>query len=197
MTTGETCLAAILRYELHQQAFGTGLRMLQVAEIETRRRIHENKIRTPWKALPFSLPTGIEEGEFGRQYLENIAPVRHRNIPGNDEPKGGKGRHQESAGSVMRITGGYHGVRYQGHISRCWHVEWLATEWHEVPVCGTHGRGDAARRDLHVSTLWAGDYRELPGVPAPGRAAVLQSAGGVSKGFVYNHFVGIVSEDAK
>jgi hypothetical protein len=65
--TGETCLAAILRYELHQQAFGTGLRMLQMVEIETGGRILENKIRTPWKGLPFSVPTGIEEGEFGRK----------------------------------------------------------------------------------------------------------------------------------
>ncbi len=57
----------------------------------------------------------------------------------------------------------------------------------------THGRGNAPRRDLHASALWARDYRELPGVPAPGRAVVLQPAGDVGKGFVYNYFVGILS----
>ena len=58
------------------------MRMLEVVEIETGGRILENKIRTPWKALPFSVPTGIEEGEFGPQDLENSAPVRHRKVRG-------------------------------------------------------------------------------------------------------------------
>jgi hypothetical protein len=93
--------------------------MLQVVEIETGGRILENKVRTPWKALPFSVPTDIEEGEFGPQDLQNIAPVRHRKIPGeNDEPKGGRRRYQESPSSVMRITGDCDGVGYQSHISR-------------------------------------------------------------------------------
>ena len=64
--------------------------------------------------------------------------------------------------------------------------------------CVTRTDGETRpRRDLHASALWPGDYRELPGVPAPGRAAVLQSARGVSKGFVYNHFVGIVSRERR
>jgi hypothetical protein len=93
--------------------------MIRIVKIATGGRILENKIRTPRKALRFSVPAGIDEGQFGPQDLENIAPVRHRKIPGgNGEPKGGSGRCQESPNGVMRITGDCDGVGYQGHISR-------------------------------------------------------------------------------
>lgn len=65
VAAGETSLAAILRDELHQQAFGAGLRMIRIVEIETGGRILENKIRTPRKTLRFPVPAGIDEGEFG------------------------------------------------------------------------------------------------------------------------------------
>jgi hypothetical protein len=63
--------AAILRHELHQQAFGAWLRVVRIVEIEAGGRILENKIGTPRKALRFSVPAGIDEGEFGPQDLEN------------------------------------------------------------------------------------------------------------------------------
>jgi hypothetical protein len=62
--------------------------MIQIVKIKTGGRILENKIRMPRKALRFSVPAGFDEGEFGPQDLENIAPVRHRKIPGgNGEPR--------------------------------------------------------------------------------------------------------------
>jgi hypothetical protein len=69
--------------------------------------------------LCFSVPASVDEGEFGAQDLENIAHVRHREIPRrNGEPKGGGGRCQESPNGVMRITGNCDGVGYHYHISR-------------------------------------------------------------------------------
>ena len=93
--------------------------MIGVVEIETGGRILENKIRAPWKALRFSVPASIDEGEFGAQDLENIALVSHQETPGgNGEPKRGEGRCQESPSGVMFITGDCDGVRYHYHISR-------------------------------------------------------------------------------
>jgi hypothetical protein len=67
VAAGKTGFAAILRHELHQQAFGAWLRVVRIVEIEAGGRIFENKIGTPRKALRFSVPAGIDEGEFARK----------------------------------------------------------------------------------------------------------------------------------
>lgn len=81
MAAGETGFATILGDELHEQTFGAGLRMFRIVEVKASGRILKNKIGTPGKALRLSVPATIDEGKFGPQNLENVAPVRHRENP--------------------------------------------------------------------------------------------------------------------
>jgi hypothetical protein len=73
VAAGKTCFAAILRHELHQQTFGAGLRMIRIMEIRTGGRILENKIRTPRKALRFSVPARNR-----RRRVRPARPGEHR-----------------------------------------------------------------------------------------------------------------------
>jgi hypothetical protein len=82
VAAGKTGFAAILRHELHQPAFGAGLRVVRIVEIEAGGRILENKMGRHGKRRAFPSPPESTKASSAPQDLENIAPVRHRKIPG-------------------------------------------------------------------------------------------------------------------